>query len=94
MSPLAVSVSLRGLGEARRLDDLHAVLVNDYRAICRSLRTHDLPEGIRAAILDKDRTPVWAPSTLEGGTPEMVERHLCPLGGAELDLHGVPAPLR
>ncbi len=94
MSPLAVSVSLRGLREARRLDDLHPVLVNDYRSISRSLRTHDLPEGIRAAILDKDRTPVWAPSTLEGVTPEMVERHFCPLGGAELDLHGVPAPLR
>jgi len=94
MSPLAVSVSLRGLREARRLDDLHAVLVNDYRSISRSLRTHDLPEGIRAAIIDKDRDPVWAPSTLEEVTPEMVERHFAALGDAELDLHGVPVPLR
>ncbi len=94
MSPRAVAVSLHGLREARRLDDLHAVLVNDYRSIARSLRTHDLPEGIWAAIIDKDRRPVWAPTTLDEVTPEMVGRHFAPLGSEELDLHGVPRPHR
>lgn len=55
MSPLAVAVSLRGLREARRLDDLHVVLRNDYRSITHSLHTHDLSEGIRAAVIDKER---------------------------------------
>jgi len=94
MSPRAVAVSLHGLREARRLDDLHPVLVNDYRSITRSLRTHDLPEGIRAAIIDRDRRPVWSPATLDEVTPEMVGRHFAPLGAEDLDLQGVPAPHR
>ncbi len=94
MSPLAVAVSLRGLREARRLDDLHAVLRNDYRSITRSLRTHDLSEGIRAAVIDKDRAPAWSPSTLAEVTPEMIADHFALLGNEELDLREVPVPLR
>ena len=92
MSPTAVAVSLRGLREARQLDNLPAVLSNDYRCVNRSLHTPDLPEGIRAAVIDKDHAPVWSPPTLAEVTPAMVEQHFAPLGSEELDLRAVPAP--
>ncbi len=91
MSPTAVAVSLRGLREARQLDNLPAVLRNDYRCVNRSLHTPDLTEGIRAAIIDKDYAPVWSPPTLADVTPDMVEQHFAPLGSEELDLRTVSA---
>jgi len=54
----------------------------------------DLPGGIRAAIIDRDRRPVWSPATLDEVTPEMVGSHFAPLGAEDLDLQGVPAPHR
>lgn len=36
----------------------------------------DFAEGIRALIIDKDRTPRWNPASLEGVTPALIEDHL------------------
>ena len=37
------------------------------------LETHDLYEGIRAAIIDKDRRPKWSPDRLDAVSDETVE---------------------
>src|SRR5699024_4115447 len=34
----------------------------------------DLQEGIRALIIDKDKTPAWQPASLAQATPEWVQR--------------------
>jgi enoyl-CoA hydratase/carnithine racemase len=36
---------------------------------------HDFVEGIRALLIDKDRTPRWSPATLDDVTPALVEDH-------------------
>ena len=56
----------------------------DYRVSLACVAEHDFIEGIRAAIVDKDRNPVWRPDTLEAVTPDIVERHFRPLGALEL----------
>jgi hypothetical protein len=44
-------------------------------------------EGVRALLVDKDRTPKWNPPRLEDVTPAMVEAFLAPLpAGEELGL--------
>jgi enoyl-CoA hydratase len=50
------------------------------------LGSHDLVEGIRAQVVEKDRNPAWSPSTLEAVTDEHVDRFFESLGEAELGL--------
>ncbi len=40
----------------------------------------DFAEGIRAVLVDKDRTPKWNPATLADITPAFVSAHLRPRG--------------
>lgn len=87
-SPTALKVTLRALREARSMTTVQECLVQDYRLCCRFLEGSDLPEGIRATVLDKDREPHWSPSELSDVTPEMVDRHFLPLGTSDLCLEG------
>ncbi|MCX3060148.1 enoyl-CoA hydratase/isomerase family protein [Streptomyces beihaiensis] len=85
-SPMALKVTLSALRRAAWLDSLEHVLDQEYRVSCAALRTHDLPEGVRAQIIDKDRDPAWSPATLAEVTHADVERCFAPLGEWELGL--------
>ncbi|MGW1797165.1 enoyl-CoA hydratase/isomerase family protein [Streptomyces sp. NPDC001984] len=74
-SPTALKVTLAALRRARRLGSLEEVLEQEYRVSCAALTTHDLVEGIRAQVIDKDRNPQWSPSTLGEVTEADVERY-------------------
>ncbi|WP_369214090.1 enoyl-CoA hydratase/isomerase family protein [Streptomyces flavofungini] len=63
-SPTALKVTLASLRRARALPDLEAVLTQEYRVSCAMLGAPDLPEGIRAQVVDKDRRPRWSPAEL------------------------------
>jgi enoyl-CoA hydratase len=64
-SPTAVKVSLRALRAARELPSLERCLEMEYRISTTFLDTPDFVEGIRAAVIDKDRSPRWNPARLE-----------------------------
>ncbi|WP_137725541.1 enoyl-CoA hydratase/isomerase family protein [Prescottella subtropica] len=85
-SPTAAKVTLRALRQARDLDTLEEVLDQEYRVSLACLGSHDLVEGIRAQVVEKDRNPAWSPSTLDAVTDEHVDRFFEPLGDAELGL--------
>ncbi|MEV7541115.1 enoyl-CoA hydratase/isomerase family protein [Streptomyces sp. NPDC089915] len=85
-SPTAVKVTLAALRRARRLGPLERVLEQEYRVSCAALSSPDLVEGIRAQVIDKDRTPRWSPATLEEVLPADVERYFAPLDADELRL--------
>ncbi|MCK9932803.1 enoyl-CoA hydratase/isomerase family protein [Frankia sp. Mgl5] len=85
-SPTSLKVTLRALRSARALPGLGACLDQEYRIACVLLSTHDLVEGIRAAVVDKDRSPRWSPARLDDVTTEDVDRFFAPLGDAELGL--------
>ncbi|ONI82868.1 3-hydroxyisobutyryl-CoA hydrolase [Actinosynnema sp. ALI-1.44] len=74
-SPTAVKVTLRALRSAATLPDLETVLAQEYRVSAACLRGHDLTEGIRAQIIDKDRNPRWSPGTLAEVTDDVVAAH-------------------
>ncbi len=77
-SPIALAVTLAAVRRAARLDTLSEVLVQEYRVSCASLRSHDLVEGIRAQLVDKDRNPQWSPATLAAVTEEDVNAYFVP----------------
>ncbi|MET9254200.1 enoyl-CoA hydratase/isomerase family protein [Streptomyces sp. NPDC003717] len=85
-SPTAVKATLAALRRARRLDTLEEVLDQEYRVSCAMLTAPDLVEGIRAQVVDKDRTPRWSPAGLAEVADAEVERLFAPLGGRELGL--------
>lgn len=64
-SPTSLKLTHELLKRAAAADRLETCLVNEYRAACNLLETHDLYEGIRAAVVDKDRSPRWSPPTLD-----------------------------
>jgi len=43
------------------------------------VRTHDLVEGIRAQVIDKDRNPKWSPASLAAVSEADVETFFAPV---------------
>lgn len=73
-SPLSLKVTLQQL-RMTKTKNLAACLDIDGRLVRHFLQDHDLYEGVRAAIIDKDKQPYWTPQTLEEVTPMLVNRY-------------------
>ncbi|MEL6608527.1 MAG: enoyl-CoA hydratase/isomerase family protein [Pseudomonadota bacterium] len=58
-SPLAMACGLEILRRLRSTDDITRALELEFRATSRSPEHGDFIEGIRAAIIDKDKAPKW-----------------------------------
>ncbi|MGD9620110.1 MAG: enoyl-CoA hydratase/isomerase family protein [Mycolicibacterium sp.] len=86
-SPISVSVALQAVRRAASLPTLEDVLRQEFRTSCGALRSHDLIEGIRAQLIDKDRNPQWSPASLAAVTAEDVEAYFV---SADPDLTFVP----
>jgi enoyl-CoA hydratase len=59
-SPLAVAVTLASLRRARDLPSLDDALEQEFVVSCNLIHGRDAIEGVRALIVDKDQSPVWA----------------------------------
>jgi enoyl-CoA hydratase len=77
-SPIALSVALAAIRRAADLNSLEDVLRQEFRTSSAAARSHDLVEGIRAQLIDKDRNPKWSPSTLTQCKPSDVEAYFAP----------------
>ncbi|MFE2295673.1 enoyl-CoA hydratase/isomerase family protein [Streptomyces sp. NPDC059452] len=91
-SPLALKVTLASLRRARELGPLERVLEQEYRVSYAALASADLVEGIRAQVIDKDRTPQWSPGTLVEVTDADVARYFAPTGDEGLSLAAADSP--
>ena len=86
MSPTSLKLTLTALRNARSVNDLAASLNQEFRLAQACEKGHDLVEGIRAAIVDKDRNPKWSPARLEDVTPDIVDAYFNDPEGMSLDL--------
>jgi enoyl-CoA hydratase len=77
-SPIALAVTLASIRRAAALDTLEDVLVQEFRVSCAALRSHDLVEGIRAQVIDKDRNPTWSPSSMTAVTQADIDAYFAP----------------
>lgn len=83
-SPRGMVVTLKLLRLARTASSLEECLVREYRAALEVFRSDDFREGVRAAVIDKDRNPTWSPPRIEDVTDEMLAPYLAEIGADEL----------
>lgn len=77
-SPTALKVTLELLRRARTSKSLKECLIREYNAALTVFTSTEFVEGVRAAIIDKDRNPKWSPARIEDVTPEIVDRYFAP----------------
>ena len=47
----------------------------DYRLVNHFIHDHDLYEGIRALLIDKDKAPKWQPDNIDNVDNAFVAKH-------------------
>jgi enoyl-CoA hydratase/carnithine racemase len=77
-SPLSLKVALAQLRRGKSLDFAQC-LRTEFRIVSRLVHGHDLYEGIRSVIIDKDQAPRWRPAALDAIGSAEVEAHFAPL---------------
>ncbi len=84
-SPLSLKIALEQMkrGAECAFDECMRM---EFRIVSRVVYGHDLYEGVRAVIVDKDNAPRWQPASIAAVTDAEVERHFAPLGKDELVL--------
>ncbi len=77
-SPTGMQVALRLLRLARLSQTLEDCLQREYSACAQLLTGTEFYEGVRAAIVDKDRHPKWHPASLAEVTQERIAPYFIP----------------
>ncbi len=77
-SPTAAAVTLEYLRRCRLLG-LEQVLALDLVVAMQCMRHHDFPAGVRALLIDKDKSPRWSPASAAEVTPELVAEFFEPV---------------
>ncbi|SIO33211.1 enoyl-CoA hydratase/isomerase family protein [Vannielia litorea] len=84
--PLAAACHIEILSRLGPGSTIEQALALEYRFTHRCMEQGNFLEGIRAAVIDKDRTPKWRHATLSDVTDAEVSAMLAPLGADELTL--------
>lgn len=84
-SPTMVKVAYRSIRSAAQLS-LAEALEQEFRIAVHALRSHDLKEGVRAQIIDKDRNPQWSPGSFADVPQQLVDQYFSAVPGKELDV--------
>lgn len=85
-APLSMACAVEMIHRLRGTSSIRRALELEYRFTHRAMEHGDFLEGIRAAIIDKDRRPRWRHPDAEAVPAVEVSRMLMPLGGAALRL--------
>lgn len=72
-APFSLAVTLRALRNAQSFDRVQESLEQDLTLSLALIRRPDFREGVRAAVIDKDRNPTWQPDSLAGVDPTDVD---------------------
>ncbi|MEP0944478.1 MAG: enoyl-CoA hydratase/isomerase family protein [Rhizobiaceae bacterium] len=82
-SPTSLEIAFRQITNGADLDIVGCMKM-EYRILKRILVGTEFYEGIRAAIIDKDRSPKWQPATLSEVDAASIAANFDDLGSEEL----------
>lgn len=85
-APLSAACTVEMIHRLRGRDRIEPALELEYRFTHRAMEHGDFLEGIRAAIIGKDRNPRWQHTDIEQVPGADVTKMLMPLGEAALKL--------
>ena len=88
MSPTSLKITAKQLADNPGISVKDALIL-EYRMVSQVLLRHEFYEGIRAALVDRDRSPKWKPATLADVTTDYVDAHFESLGDGELVLNPI-----
>lgn len=77
-APASLVLTLCLLRRGRTAPSLEDCLEREYHASLAMLAEGDFREGVRAAVIDKDRNPRWSPPRLDQVDPARIARWLEP----------------
>jgi len=77
-SPTSLKIALEQMRRGATLD-FNECMRTEYRIVSHVMRGHDMYEGIRSVIVDKDQAPRWRPATLEAVSATEVDAYFAPL---------------
>ncbi len=85
MSPTSLKLTFEQMKRGALLD-FDDTMKMEFRIVRRVMEGHDFFEGVRALIVDKDKSPRWAPAAVEGVSDATIAEYFEPLGERELAL--------
>ncbi|WKW51331.1 enoyl-CoA hydratase/isomerase family protein [Rhodomicrobium lacus] len=85
-SPLALHLTFELHRRAASFSSLKDALSLEYRVATRLIRHADFAEGVRAAVIDKDRSPKWAHASIGEVAAPLVESFFAPLSTGDVPL--------
>ncbi len=83
LSPTSMKVTLRQLRLGRSMS-YDRIVTMEYRLSQACMMGRDFYEGIRAVLVDKDKTPRWQPGSLGDVSDDMIASYFEPLGSRDL----------
>jgi enoyl-CoA hydratase len=90
-APTSLKLTLRLLRAGRRSASLAECLQRELGACLGILHNPDFYEGVRAAVIDKDRNPKWSPANLSDVGDADIDRFFVPAHPPLFDAEGKTA---
>jgi enoyl-CoA hydratase len=84
MSPVSVQIALKQIRQGGKMTSFAEVMQMEFRLSQYLVHTADFYEGIRAALIDKDRRPQWQVKSLAAVEAQILEEAFATLGEMEL----------
>jgi enoyl-CoA hydratase len=82
-SPTSLHLTFAAVRQGRQ-HDLAGCLTQEYRIVCALKGGHDFYEGIRAQLIDKDKSPRWQPAHITQVSSEDIARHFAPPASGDI----------
>ena len=84
MSPTALALTFRAV-RAGAGETIEGALRTEYRIVSHLRENHDFFEGVRAVLIDKDKSPKWQPATLAAVSEADLDPYFAEPASGDLD---------